>query len=59
MGERLDVHPQTVRYRLRSLESILGDQLVDAERRFAIEVVLRALALRSRTEGSPGRPLAG
>ncbi len=59
MGELLDVHPQTVRYRLRSLESILGDQLVDAERRFAIEVVLRALALRSRTEGSPGRPLAG
>ncbi|WP_405997491.1 helix-turn-helix domain-containing protein [Streptomyces sp. NBC_00829] len=51
MGELLDVHPQTVRYRMRSLEAILGEQLVDPERRFAIEAVLRALELRARTDG--------
>ncbi len=51
MGELLDVHPQTVRYRMRSLVSILGDQLADAERRFAIEVVLRGRELRSRADG--------
>ncbi|MGW5679092.1 PucR family transcriptional regulator [Streptomyces sp. NPDC003860] len=48
MGELLAVHPQTVRYRMRNLESIIGDQLVDAERRFAIELVLRARDLRPR-----------
>lgn len=48
MGELLDVHPQTVRYRMRSLESLFGQQLVDPERRFSTEAVLRALRLRSR-----------
>ncbi|MER6912105.1 helix-turn-helix domain-containing protein [Streptomyces sp. NPDC000594] len=46
MGALLDVHPQTVRYRMRNLDTILGDRLRDAERRFAIEVVLRAKRLR-------------
>lgn len=48
MGELLDVHPQTVRYRMRSLEAIFGDQLTDPESRFSTEAVLRALQLRSR-----------
>jgi DNA-binding PucR family transcriptional regulator len=48
MGELLDVHPQTVRYRLRSLESIFGDRLSDPDGRFATEGVLRALQLRER-----------
>ncbi|PCG83751.1 hypothetical protein CIB93_22755 [Streptomyces sp. WZ.A104] len=52
MGALLDVHPQTVRYRMRNLESIFGDQLVDPESRFATEAVLRALRLRSRTDGT-------
>lgn len=52
MGELLDVHPQTVRYRMRSLETIFGDQLVDPESRFATEAVLRALRLRGRTTGT-------
>ncbi|MFJ3103959.1 helix-turn-helix domain-containing protein [Streptomyces sp. NPDC086835] len=51
MGELLDVHPQTVRYRLRNLESIFGDQLTDPESRFATEGVLRALHLRERRDG--------
>ncbi|MFJ1786002.1 helix-turn-helix domain-containing protein [Streptomyces anulatus] len=52
MGALLDVHPQTVRYRMRSLETIFGDQLVDPESRFATEAVLRALRLRSRSTGT-------
>ncbi|MYT96102.1 MULTISPECIES: helix-turn-helix domain-containing protein [unclassified Streptomyces] len=52
MGELLDVHPQTVRYRMRSLETIFGDQLVDPESRFATEAVLRALRLRARPAGA-------
>ncbi|ANW17280.1 helix-turn-helix domain-containing protein [Streptomyces clavuligerus] len=48
MGELLDVHPQTVRYRMRNLDTILGERLRDTDRRFAIEVVLRALRLRGR-----------
>lgn len=52
MGELLDVHPQTVRYRLRNLESIFGTQLTDPEGRFATEGVLRALHLRERTDSS-------
>jgi DNA-binding PucR family transcriptional regulator len=52
MGALLDVHPQTVRYRMRSLETIFGDQLVDPESRFATEAVLRALRLRSRSTGN-------
>lgn len=48
MGELLDVHPQTVRYRMRSLEAIFGDQLTDPESRFSTEAVLRALRLRAR-----------
>ncbi|MGW2473069.1 PucR family transcriptional regulator [Streptomyces sp. NPDC001665] len=53
MGELLDVHPQTVRYRMRNLESIFGDQLVDPEARFSTETVLRAMQLRARGNDSP------
>ncbi len=48
MAERLKVHPQTVRYRMRVLERMLGGQLSDPETRFAIEIVLRAIRLRDR-----------
>ncbi|MEU0368749.1 helix-turn-helix domain-containing protein [Streptomyces sp. NPDC006283] len=51
MGELLEVHPQTVRYRLRNLESIFGARLKDPEGRFATEGVLRALHLRERRDG--------
>ncbi|MCX4680092.1 helix-turn-helix domain-containing protein [Streptomyces sp. NBC_01433] len=53
MGELLDVHPQTVRYRMRNLENIFGDQLVDPESRFSTEAVLRALQLRARSDAPP------
>ncbi|MFD4855282.1 helix-turn-helix domain-containing protein [Streptomyces atratus] len=53
MGELLDVHPQTVRYRMRNLESIFGEQLVDPESRFSTEAVLRAMRLRTRSDDTP------
>jgi hypothetical protein len=48
MAERLKVHPQTVRYRMRVLERTLGGKLTDPDNRFAIELVLRATRLRNR-----------
>ncbi|MFJ8311374.1 MULTISPECIES: helix-turn-helix domain-containing protein [unclassified Streptomyces] len=48
MGELLAVHPQTVRYRMRTLESVFGDRLADPEHRFATELVLRARDLGHR-----------
>ena len=48
MAQRLGVHPQTVRYRMRHLEQVLGGQLSDPDARFAIELVLRAMRLRDR-----------
>ncbi|ARF58360.1 helix-turn-helix domain-containing protein [Streptomyces gilvosporeus] len=56
MAELLHVHPQTVRYRKRILERAFGDQLGDADRRFATEVVLRALDLRRRAALPPNPP---
>lgn len=38
----LDIHPQTVRYRLRQLERLFGPGLTDPHQRFDIEVALRA-----------------
>ncbi len=35
-------HPQTVRYRLRQVEELFGDQLRDPDRRFDLEIALRA-----------------
>lgn len=46
IADRLHVHPQTVRYRMRQLEKTFGDQLADPDGRFAIELVLRAARLR-------------
>ncbi|MET7858070.1 helix-turn-helix domain-containing protein [Streptomyces sp. NPDC005318] len=53
MGELLGVHPQTVRYRMRNLETIFGEQLVDPESRFSTEAVLRAMQLRARGGEDP------
>ncbi|WP_327587728.1 helix-turn-helix domain-containing protein [Nonomuraea sp. NBC_00507] len=42
VAARLHVHPQTVRYRLRQLEELYGDQLADPDIRFELEIALRA-----------------
>lgn len=49
VAARLHVHPQTVRYRLRQLEELYGDQLTDPDIRFELEIVLRA---RQATAGT-------
>ncbi|HVL31008.1 MAG TPA: helix-turn-helix domain-containing protein [Solirubrobacteraceae bacterium] len=49
----LDVHPQTVRYRLGQLRDAFGPALDDAEARFEL-----ALALRVHGAGDGGRPTA-
>jgi hypothetical protein len=48
MARLLHVHPQTVRYRLRSLHQLFGAQLDDHDERFAVEVAVRTLHLRQR-----------
>ncbi|WP_371656653.1 MULTISPECIES: PucR family transcriptional regulator [unclassified Streptomyces] len=52
----LDVHPQTVRYRMRQVEELFGSTLHEPHRRFELELALRCRSLinsvrqeRSRT----------
>lgn len=40
VAEELDVHPQTVSYRIRQLRELLGDQIDDADARFELGLVL-------------------
>ncbi|OEJ23491.1 hypothetical protein AR457_02190 [Streptomyces agglomeratus] len=46
VADRLGVHPQTVRYRLRQLRELWGEDLDDPDRRFEMELVLRTRRLR-------------
>ncbi len=42
MARDLDVHPQTVRYRIHNLRELLGEQLEDSAAHFELEAALRA-----------------
>ncbi|GAB7033723.1 helix-turn-helix domain-containing protein [Streptomyces sp. NPDC021749] len=46
IAARLGVHPQTVRYRLRQIRELWGPEMDDPDRRFELELVLRARRLR-------------
>ncbi|MFF4695715.1 helix-turn-helix domain-containing protein [Streptomyces chattanoogensis] len=46
VAARLGVHPQTVRYRLRQIRELWGGEVDDPDRRFELELVLRARRLR-------------
>lgn len=48
---QVHVHPQTVRYRLRQADDLFGDQLRDPDRRFELEIALRARQLLQRPVG--------
>jgi len=48
VAQRIHVHPQTVRYRLRQVTELFGDQLRDPDTRFELQ-----LALRIRTLSRP------
>lgn len=58
ISEELGVHVQTVRYRVRVLEHLLGDELADPGTRFAIEAALRTRGLRARLPDAPPAPCA-
>jgi len=47
VAHQMHVHPQTVRYRLRQIQQLFGDQLRDPDRRFELLVALRARHLLS------------
>ncbi|MFF3762761.1 PucR family transcriptional regulator [Streptomyces sp. NPDC001922] len=51
VAARLGVHPQTVRYRLRQIRELWGDEVDDPDRRFELEMVLRARRLRGELAG--------
>ncbi|HEY2670183.1 MAG TPA: helix-turn-helix domain-containing protein [Rugosimonospora sp.] len=55
MAEKMAIHPQTVRYRMRQIEQIFGEQLDDPDSRFALDLVMRVGRLRERA-ARPGRP---
>jgi DNA-binding PucR family transcriptional regulator len=42
VADALHVHPQTVAYRMGQLRALFGDALTDPDRRFALELALRA-----------------
>jgi DNA-binding PucR family transcriptional regulator len=42
IASELDVHPQTVRYRLKQLRELFGDRLEDPDARFELALALRA-----------------
>ncbi|WP_158888877.1 helix-turn-helix domain-containing protein [Amycolatopsis anabasis] len=42
VAARLDVHPQTVRYRMRQLQATFGERLDDPAARFEMELALRS-----------------
>ncbi|MGD0242026.1 MAG: helix-turn-helix domain-containing protein [Streptosporangiaceae bacterium] len=50
VAQRIHVHPQTVRYRLRQIQDLFGDQLRDPDCRFELQLALRIRAL------TPHRP---
>ncbi len=49
MARELNLHPQTVRYRIARLRELLGDQLDDADARFELEAALRSTDLLAST----------
>jgi hypothetical protein len=48
-GNQMHVHPQTVRYRLRRLEQLFGDDLFDPRRSLELEMILHARLGNVRT----------
>ncbi|WP_406388932.1 PucR family transcriptional regulator [Streptomyces sp. NBC_00211] len=47
-AKALNVHPQTVRYRMRRLEKLFGPQLRDPRTRFELEMTLRSRRLMAQ-----------
>ncbi|MFB9727743.1 helix-turn-helix domain-containing protein [Haloechinothrix salitolerans] len=54
IAQRLDVHPQTVRYRVNKLQQLFGEQLTDPQSRFELALATKVRLLRSAA--LPTRP---
>jgi len=54
MASELNLHPQTVRYRLQRLRELLGDQLEDPDARFELELALRRRGIVRNTASQIG-----
>ncbi len=52
----MHVHPQTVRYRLRQIDELFGGELRDPDRRFELEMALRARRLLEADGPGPSEP---
>ncbi|WP_436497898.1 helix-turn-helix domain-containing protein [Actinokineospora sp. HUAS TT18] len=50
IAQLLDIHPQTVRYRMRQLDRLFGSRLDNPDTRFDLEVALRAQRTRKQEE---------
>jgi len=50
VAQRIHVHPQTVRYRMRQIHELFGDQLRDPDQRFELQLALRIRTLAGRRE---------
>ncbi|MCT2590277.1 helix-turn-helix domain-containing protein [Streptomyces sp. N2-109] len=50
---RLGVHPQTVRYRLRQIRELWGEDIDDPDSRFELELALRTMRLRGELGAIP------
>ncbi|HET9969061.1 MAG TPA: helix-turn-helix domain-containing protein [Streptosporangiaceae bacterium] len=54
VAQRIHVHPQTVRYRLRQVTELFGDQLRDPDTRFELQLALRIRTLAPLQRGGNG-----
>ena len=54
IASALEVHPQTVRYRLKQLRELFGSSLEDPDARFELSLALRAAGSRRRSRPTPG-----
>ncbi|RZQ65820.1 PucR family transcriptional regulator [Amycolatopsis suaedae] len=52
IAERLGIHPQTVRYRMRQVDKLFGAQLRDPHARLELEIALRARQMLTPTTAS-------
>jgi DNA-binding PucR family transcriptional regulator len=56
VAQRIHVHPQTVRYRMRQIHELFGDQLRDPDLRFELQLALRIRTLSASHPNPPVRP---
>jgi DNA-binding PucR family transcriptional regulator len=51
VARRMNVHPQTVRYRVQRIKELFGYELEDTQHRFELMLALRVAVLLSSTTG--------